>query len=166
MRGWPLAALLVATPVAGILLAPALRGRALSSPPASEPSAVAKLVRRSKVYWLAARLFASIKLAQRRDKSFRRRLSLDEDEEHEELEAMWNRVHECNAAMLHRNIVRLSGFWVKVGQYLSSRADVLPAQYLRTLSALQDAVPPKPFDDVLQTLHEDLDHEQQGLLES
>ena len=92
--------------------------------------------------------------------------SLGEDDEHEQLETMWDTVHERNAAMLCRNIIRLSGFWVKVGQYLSSRADVMPPQYLRILSSLQDAVPPKPFDDVLSTLKEELSLEEQSLFES
>jgi predicted unusual protein kinase regulating ubiquinone biosynthesis (AarF/ABC1/UbiB family) len=30
-----------------------------------------------------------------------------------------------------------SGFWVKVGQHLSSRADVLPAEWIAELSKLQ-----------------------------
>ena len=162
--------IILATPsAAGILLAPALfRHGATTAAPlaAAEPSAVAKFVRRSKVYWLAARLFASIKVAQRKDRSLRQRLGLGEDDEHEKLEIMWDSVHEKNAAMLCRNIIRLSGFWVKVGQYLSSRADVMPPQYLRLLSTLQDAVPPKPFGDVVQTLREELGEEQQALLQS
>ena len=161
------ALLVIVVPAAGILLAPALlRPAARVAPTTSEPSSLAKLVRRSKVYWLATRLFVDIKLAQRKDRSLRRRLGLGEDDEHEKLEAMWAAVHERNSAMLYRNIIRLSGFWVKVGQYLSSRADVMPPQYTRTLAALQDAVPQKPFDEVVQTLQEELLPEKLGLFHS
>ena len=166
---WSLIVLLVAgTPIAAsILLAPTLlRTPTTAAVAPAEPSTLSKFVRRSKVYWLATRLFVDIKLAQRKDKSLRASLGLSEDDEHEQLETMWDTVHERNAAMLCRNIIRLSGFWVKVGQYLSSRADVMPPQYLRILSSLQDAVPPKPFDDVLHTLKEELSHEEQCLFES
>jgi len=166
---WSLAVLLVVgTPLAAsILLTPTfLRTPTAAAVAPAEPSTLSKFVRRSKVYWLATRLFVDIKLAQRKDKSLRASLGLSEDDEHEQLETMWDMVHERNAAMLCRNIIRLSGFWVKVGQYLSSRADVMPPQYLRILSSLQDAVPPKPFDDVLHTLKEELGHEEQCLFES
>jgi predicted unusual protein kinase regulating ubiquinone biosynthesis (AarF/ABC1/UbiB family) len=38
--------------------------------------------------------------------------------------------------------------FVKLGQLLSTRADVLPAPYLKALARLQDHVEPMPFDDV------------------
>ncbi len=38
--------------------------------------------------------------------------------------------------------------FVKLGQLLSTRADVLPPAYLKALSRLQDNVVPLPFDDV------------------
>src|ERR1700712_2516433 len=38
--------------------------------------------------------------------------------------------------------------FVKLGQLLSTRADVLPPDYLEALSRLQDHVEPMPFDDV------------------
>ena len=167
---WSLAVLLVAgTPLAAsIWLTPTLLRTPTTTTAVApaEPSALSKLVRRGKVYWLATRLFVDIKRAQRKDKSLRASLGLGEDDEHEHLETMWDAVHERNAAMLCRNIIRLSGFWVKVGQYLSSRADVMPPQYLRILSSLQDAVPPKPFDDVLHTLKEELSEEEQRMFES
>lgn len=46
--------------------------------------------------------------------------------------------------------------FVKAGQYLSTRADVLPPEYLRELSALQDRVPPFPAEEARRIVAEDL----------
>lgn len=45
-------------------------------------------------------------------------------------------------------MIELEGLWVKLGQYLSTRADVLPAAYIRLLKQLQDALPPRPLEEV------------------
>lgn len=47
--------------------------------------------------------------------------------------------------LIRRTALRLHGLIIKVGQFLSARADVLPESFTRELSALQDAVPPAPF---------------------
>lgn len=39
--------------------------------------------------------------------------------------------------------VRLGGVWIKLGQFISTRVDVLPQEILLELSDLQDAVPPE-----------------------
>ncbi|MDR1309636.1 MAG: hypothetical protein LBL95_07055 [Deltaproteobacteria bacterium] len=51
--------------------------------------------------------------------------------------------------------------FVKLGQYLSTRQDILPLDYLDELARLQDAVPPMPVDDVLRIIGQELD---EGLL--
>lgn len=48
--------------------------------------------------------------------------------------------------------VRLGGLLIKVGQFLSARADVLPVEFTRELAALQDEVPAAPFDRVRDTI--------------
>jgi len=42
----------------------------------------------------------------------------------------------------------LGGVMIKVGQFLSSRVDVLPNEITEELSGLQDEVPPEAFDDI------------------
>jgi len=46
--------------------------------------------------------------------------------------------------------------FVKLGQLLSTRADLLPPVYLEALSRLQDKVEPMSVADVYQTIEEDL----------
>lgn len=62
--------------------------------------------------------------------------------------ALWEKAHECNAKRLLNLIVELEGLWVKLGQYLSTRADVLPPAYIRLLKQLQDSLPPRPLEEV------------------
>ncbi|MCM2303982.1 MAG: AarF/ABC1/UbiB kinase family protein [Elusimicrobia bacterium] len=46
--------------------------------------------------------------------------------------------------------------FVKAGQYLSTRADLLSAEYLRELSKLQDSVPPFPAEEARRIVEADL----------
>ena len=57
---------------------------------------------------------------------------------------------------LARDLERLGPTFVKLGQVLSTRADLLPDPYLSALARLQDSVGPIPFADVEKTLHEEL----------
>src|SRR4030095_7222449 len=49
---------------------------------------------------------------------------------------------------LANDLERMGPTFVKLGQLLSSRADLLPERYLKALARLQDRVKPFPFEDV------------------
>ncbi|MEN9938011.1 MAG: hypothetical protein RLZZ387_4590 [Chloroflexota bacterium] len=51
---------------------------------------------------------------------------------------------------------RLGGVLIKLGQFLSARADILPAAITDELAGLQDEVPAAPLGYVLQTIVEEL----------
>ena len=53
--------------------------------------------------------------------------------------------------------VRLGGIWIKVGQFLSARADVLPKSITDELSGLQDEVPAESSDIMLSVLSEEFE---------
>ena len=53
-------------------------------------------------------------------------------------------------------IQELGPTFVKAGQYLSTRADVVPAEYLSELARLQDRVPPFPAEEARRIVEEDL----------
>jgi predicted unusual protein kinase regulating ubiquinone biosynthesis (AarF/ABC1/UbiB family) len=44
--------------------------------------------------------------------------------------------------------IRMGGLMIKVGQFLSSRLDVLPPEITEELAGLQDEVPPEKFEDI------------------
>src|SRR4030067_298914 len=52
-------------------------------------------------------------------------------------------------AIAYRKLaVRMGGVLIKVGQFLSSRVDVLPPEFTDELKGLQDEVPPEAFADI------------------
>ena len=55
-----------------------------------------------------------------------------------------------------KTFVALGPAYIKLGQWLSSRADLLPQPYLDVLEKLQDDVLPAPFSDVRPTLEKEL----------
>ncbi len=58
-----------------------------------------------------------------------------------------NRLREI-ARKYHDLAIRLGGVHIKVGQFLSTRMDVLPEEITDQLTGLQDEVPPEDFEDI------------------
>jgi predicted unusual protein kinase regulating ubiquinone biosynthesis (AarF/ABC1/UbiB family) len=56
------------------------------------------------------------------------------------------------AARFRGLATELGGVWIKVGQFLSARVDVLPAAITEELAELQDDVPAEPFEALRQVL--------------
>lgn len=52
--------------------------------------------------------------------------------------------------------IKLGVIMIKLGQFLSSRADILPERALVILTSLQDEVPPEPFRHVARTIENEL----------
>jgi predicted unusual protein kinase regulating ubiquinone biosynthesis (AarF/ABC1/UbiB family) len=52
------------------------------------------------------------------------------------------------AQRFHLLAVDLGGLMIKVGQFMSSRLDVLPPEITKELEGLQDEVPPVPFPEI------------------
>src|SRR5436190_5663670 len=63
---------------------------------------------------------------------------------------------EKHAKELPADLERLGPTFVKLGQLLSSRADLLPPPYLKHLARLQDKVTPFPFEQVQATVEKEL----------
>jgi ubiquinone biosynthesis protein len=58
---------------------------------------------------------------------------------------------------LRRTLERLGPTFIKFGQMLSVRPDLLPRQYIKELEKLQDEVKPFPFEQVKSTIEKELD---------
>ncbi|HET9692075.1 MAG TPA: AarF/UbiB family protein [Acidimicrobiales bacterium] len=61
-----------------------------------------------------------------------------------------------DAAELAAELVRMGPTFVKLGQLLSTRADLLPAVYLDALGRLRDDVPPFPADEAIRVVEAEL----------
>jgi predicted unusual protein kinase regulating ubiquinone biosynthesis (AarF/ABC1/UbiB family) len=60
------------------------------------------------------------------------------------------------AAQFRQLAIRMGGVMIKVGQFLSSRLDVLPPEITTELSDLQDEVPAEKFEDIRRQAELDL----------
>ncbi len=97
---------------------------------AREPQKVRGRFRRA-LRWFARRLFAQEAL--RREERLR-----------------------AQAAWLRHRLVKLGPTFIKIGQALATRADLLPLPYIQELARLQDDVPPFPQPEAARILREEL----------
>ncbi|CAK9170119.1 unnamed protein product [Ilex paraguariensis] len=95
--------------------------------------------RRMRVFTLAIVIYMDYKALQQREKWMSKTKRAD----------LWQKAHERNAKRVLNLMIALEGLWVKLGQYLSTRADVLPEPYICLLKQLQDSLPPRPLEEVI-----------------
>ena len=63
---------------------------------------------------------------------------------------------QSSAEAFAKDLESLGPTFIKLGQILSTRADLLPPAYLDALARLQDHVEPFPYEDVERTIREEL----------
>src|SRR5918997_2058338 len=63
---------------------------------------------------------------------------------------------QAKASELADDLEKLGPTFIKLGQLLSTRVELLPQAYLEALSRLQDKVEPFPFDQVEKIVTEEL----------
>jgi predicted unusual protein kinase regulating ubiquinone biosynthesis (AarF/ABC1/UbiB family) len=67
-----------------------------------------------------------------------------------------SRRHRRNAEALYNLAARLQGLMIKPCQFLSSRADLVPDEYIDVLSRLQDRVPPRRYAEIRLAIRREL----------
>src|SRR5215467_15339487 len=107
-----------------------MQGVASSRLPPQNPPVLVGARRFSALATLVARVYVGYKLIQRRGGA--------------DQQSRYARHHRWCAQAAFDLATRLEGLPIKVCQFLGSRADVLPAEYVEVLSRLQDRVPPRP----------------------
>jgi aarF domain-containing kinase len=80
--------------------------------------------------------------------------------------AEWERQHERAAERLYRLAIDLKGLYIKIGQFIGTRSDLVPAAYTRSLSRLQDRVPPRPAALIRETIAQELGRPIEELFET
>ncbi|HLV79788.1 MAG TPA: AarF/ABC1/UbiB kinase family protein [Chthonomonadaceae bacterium] len=73
-----------------------------------------------------------------------------------DLERQAEAVTDPQAEELADDLEEMGPIFIKLGQILSSRADLLPPAYLKALSRLQDRLQPFPFEQAREIVEEDL----------
>jgi len=76
----------------------------------------------------------------------------------EERGRRYSEQHLRNAERIYQLAVRMEGLLIKTCQFISSRADVAPTEYVSVLSRLQDRVPARPFHEVEAQIRGELGH--------
>ena len=64
--------------------------------------------------------------------------------------------HRWSAERIYEAALRNQGLLIKTAQFLSSRPDVVPDEYIDVLSSLQDEVPPEPFEVIRREVEREL----------
>ncbi len=73
-----------------------------------------------------------------------------------DMQQRWSQHHRESADMIYETAIDLQGLILKGCQFIGSRADVVPVEYVEKLSLLQDRVPHRPFGVVRDTVEEEL----------
>ncbi|PYP62782.1 MAG: hypothetical protein DMD26_15575 [Gemmatimonadetes bacterium] len=60
--------------------------------------------------------------------------------------------HRANARRVERAILELDGLFIKVGQLISILANFLPEEFRRELEGLQDAIPARPVEQIVDRI--------------
>jgi ubiquinone biosynthesis protein len=67
---------------------------------------------------------------------------------------------------VRRTLEELGPSFIKLGQLMSTRADLFPPEYINELTKLQDQVPPVPFEEIRRLVEVELGHPLDRLFES
>src|SRR5579875_419642 len=85
-----------------------------------------------------------------------RRYLRDREKTRKETEPTWDYYRERNGKIAVQAFMDLGPTFIKLGQVLSARPDLLPREYISSFEKLQDEVPPAPFQEVEPILRRNL----------
>ena len=111
-----------------------------------EPGLATRAWRFSNVVWLAAYVYVGYKGTQ----LWTRFISDSNKTE------LYRRQDLRAAQALNRTALRLEGLLIKACQFIATRTDVLPDEWVSTLSGLHDRVPPRPFAMIREQVEREL----------
>ena len=105
-----------------------------------EPRLPTRVYRFTSVLLLAARIYSRYKVIQLWSRYFGK----------ERKEQRYRRQDLRAAQALYATSIRLEGLLIKTCQFIATRADILPDEWVGTLSELHDSVPPRRFATIRQ----------------
>lgn len=116
-------------------------------------SAVQNTVRAANFWTRATFIYGAYKVVQIKEAALR---ILGEDEE--QLTAMWRQHHLWAGQQMCDLCVDLRGFYVKAGQFIGARADVVPIEICQQLALLHDQVSRVHLTLLMLLLHRLVNH--------
>jgi predicted unusual protein kinase regulating ubiquinone biosynthesis (AarF/ABC1/UbiB family) len=111
-----------------------------------EPRLLTRAYRFASVLLLAVRIYSRYKAIQLSSRYF--------GQHHKE--QRYRRQDLRAARALYAASIRLEGLLIKASQFIATRADILPDEWVQTLSGLHDSVPPRPFSTIRQQIENEL----------
>jgi predicted unusual protein kinase regulating ubiquinone biosynthesis (AarF/ABC1/UbiB family) len=111
-----------------------------------EPGLLTRVYRFASVLRLASRIYGRYKAIQLWSRYF--------DNAHKE--QRYRRQDLRAARALYAASIRLEGLLIKACQFIATRADILPDEWVATLSGLHDSVPPRPFATIRRQVEQEL----------
>ena len=94
------------------------------------------------IVWMSVKFFIQLEYFRRKSKH-----SWDQDR--------WQKLLKKQAKEYKEKAIRLEGLLVKLGQFLSTRADILPKVFLEEIEDLVDRVPSFPWEKAKRILEEE-----------
>jgi predicted unusual protein kinase regulating ubiquinone biosynthesis (AarF/ABC1/UbiB family) len=116
------------------------------SPDVSEPGLATRAWRFANIAWLAAYVYLGYKSISLWTRHVSRR----------NRDALFRRQDLRSAQAMYAAAVRLEGLLIKASQFIATRADVLPDEWVSTLSGLHDRVPPRSFKIIRRQIETEL----------
>ncbi|MBV8134033.1 MAG: AarF/ABC1/UbiB kinase family protein [Deltaproteobacteria bacterium] len=113
---------------------------------ASEPGLATRAWRFANIAWLAAYVYVGYKSIQLWTRYISRR----------NRDALFRRQDLRAARAMYATAVRLEGLLIKASQFIATRADILPDEWVSTLSGLHDRVPPRSFKIIRRQIETEL----------
>lgn len=85
-----------------------------------------------------------------------RRYMKDREKAKKDSDSTWDPAREENGIKAVNAFIELGPTFIKLGQVLSARSDLLPREYLKAFETLQDRVPPAPFTETRPIIERNL----------
>ena len=111
-----------------------------------EPGLCTRVYRFASVLLLAGRIYSRYKAIQQWSRYFDK-AGKEQRYRRQDLRA---------ARALYAASIRLQGLLIKASQFIATRADILPDEWVGTLSELHDSVPPRPFATIRREVEREL----------
>ncbi|MGD7045221.1 ABC1 kinase family protein [Jeotgalibacillus proteolyticus] len=109
-----------------------------------------------KIVWMSTKFFIQIYWFQKRYKG----------SWNSNVEEKWSRLTGRQAREYKKLALKLEGLMIKLGQFLSTRADIMPKSFINELDGLTDRVPPVPWEKAKSVMESEWNTDTSSIVQS